>query len=131
MVTNRYRPSESVMHRPTPVKLGSSGAGWLSTACRYRPDALACQISIRVSGTGRRSLSSTWPLRMIRSPSGSPAWWVVRSASASATRPSPSSGPVISVSRCGARTGGRCGARSAVDRYPGESSGGCTPAGRS
>ena len=34
MVTKRYRPSESVMHRPAPVKLGSSGAGCRSAPCR-------------------------------------------------------------------------------------------------
>ncbi len=27
IVTNRYRPCESVMHRPPPSKFGSSGAG--------------------------------------------------------------------------------------------------------
>ena len=65
-MTNRYLPSESVMHRPTPVKFGSSGAGWLSTTWRYRPAELGCQISISVSGTGRPSLSSTRPLTVIR-----------------------------------------------------------------
>src|SRR5215813_3166538 len=39
MVMNRYRPPESVRHRPAPVKFGSSGAGWLSTRCRDRPAA--------------------------------------------------------------------------------------------
>ncbi len=116
MVTNRYRPSASVTHRPTPVKFGSTGAGCWSTTWWYRPAALACQISSSVSGTGRPSLSSTRPVTMIRSPSGCPACWVVRSASAGATRPAPSSGPVISVSRCRISTGGWCGARSRVDR---------------
>ena len=34
MVTNRYRPAESVMARPIPSKFGSSGAGWCSRECR-------------------------------------------------------------------------------------------------
>ena len=61
---------------------------------------------------------------MIRSPSGSPACWIVRSASAGRTRPSPSSGPVSSVSVCGAAISGCDGCRSAVDRYAGKSSAG-------
>src|ERR1700722_16905718 len=123
MVTNRYRPAESVMARPIPSKFGSSGAGWCSRECRYRPPALVCQISISVSGTR--------PARMIRCPCGSPACWVVRSASVAVIRSSPSSGPVTSVSRCGNSTSGRLGWRSAVERYGAKSSGGCTPEGRS
>src|ERR1700678_3940570 len=131
MVTKRYRPPESVMHRPMPVKFGSSGAGWCSRECRYRPAALVCQISISVSGTGRPSESSTRPARMIRCPCGSPACCMVRSASVAVIRSAPSSGPVTSVSRCGSSTSGRLGWRSAVERYPAKSSGGCTPEGRS
>ena len=44
-----------------------------------------CQISTRVSGTGRASSSSTWPCTMMRSPSGSPACCRVRSASSGRT----------------------------------------------
>src|ERR1700722_16425160 len=131
MVTNRYRPAESVMARPIPSKFGSSGAGWCSRECRYRPPALVCQISISVSGTGRPSESSTRPARMIRCPCGSPAGWVGRSGSVAVIRSSPRSGPVTSVSRCGSSTSGRWGWRSAVERYPAKSSGGCTPSGRS
>ena len=69
------------MARPRPSKFGSRGAGWCSRACRYRPAALVCQISIRVSGTGRPPESRTWPDTMIRCPCGSPARCVVRSAS--------------------------------------------------
>ena len=43
IVTNRYRPSSSVRHRPAPVKLGSSGDG-----CRSRR-----------GGTGRRRSPAT------------------------------------------------------------------------
>ena len=68
---------------------------------------------------------------MIRCPCGSPSCCVVRSASVEVIRSSPSSGPVTSVSRCGSRTSGRLGCRSAVERYPAKSSGGCTPEGRS
>src|SRR5580658_3404223 len=68
---------------------------------------------------------------MIRWPCGSPACWVVRSASVGVISSSPSSGPVTSVSRCGSSTSGRLGWRSAVERYPAKSSGGCTPDGRS
>src|SRR4051794_41938264 len=61
---------------------------------------------------------------MIRSPSGSPACWRVRSWSRSPRRPSPSSGPVTSVSVCGSMSGGAFGARSTVDGYSGGRSGG-------
>ena len=95
------------------------------------PPAFVCQISISVSGTGRPSESSTRPVTMIRCPCGSPSYWVVRSASVGMISSSPSSGPVTSVSRCGSSTRGCLGWRSAVDRYPSKSSGGCTPDGRS
>ena len=65
---------------------------------------------------------------MIRCPCGSPSCCVVRSASVGVISSSPSSGPVTSVSRCGSRTSGCFGWRSAVERYPSKSSGGCTPA---
>jgi hypothetical protein len=39
--------------------------------------------------------------------------------------------PVTSVSQCGSATSGRPGARSSLARYPGKSSGGCSPRGRS
>src|SRR5271170_599208 len=68
---------------------------------------------------------------MIRCPCGSPACCVVRSASVAVIRSSPSNGPVTSVSRCGSSTSGGLGWRSAVERYPAKSSGGCTPNGRS
>ncbi len=132
MVTNRYRPSESVTHRPAPEKFGSSGAGWSSTACWYRPAALACQISISVSGTGRPPLSSTRPVTMIRSPSGSPACWVVRSASAGVDplrpeqRPGDLGQPVRQQHQ---RLPRRAAAR--WTGSPAKSSGGCTPPGRS
>src|SRR5256714_8422626 len=61
MVTNRYRPSASVRHRPAPVKFGSSGAGWRSTLCRYRPAALVCHNSTSLAGTGRPPESTTRP----------------------------------------------------------------------
>ena len=80
-----------------------------------------------VSGIGRPPESRTWPNTMIRCPCGSPACCVVRSASCMVISPSPSSGPVTSVSRCGSSTSGCFGWRSAVDLYAGESSGGWLP----
>ena len=108
---NRYPPPASVMTRPVPSKFGSSGAGCWSMLCRYRPAAFVCQISISVPGTGRPPESSTRPNTMIRCPTGSPAYRVVRSASCMVIRPSPSSGPVTSVSRCGSGTSGLVGYR--------------------
>ena len=128
IVTNRYRPSSSVSARPAPVKLGSSGAGWESCGWAYLPPAFACQTSTSVFRTGRPSPSSTRPCTMIRWPWGSSACWRVRSWSSSPTRPSPSSGPVVSVSDRGNVTSGRAGARRRVDRYAGYRYGGSTTA---
>ena len=74
MVMNRYRPPWSVIARPTPVKLGSSGAGWCSRLCRYRPAALVCQISTSVSGTGRAITDSGGRYRFITIAPGSYPW---------------------------------------------------------
>ena len=71
----------------------------------------------------RPSPSSTRPCTMIRWPCGSSACWRVRSWSSSPTRPSPSSGPVVSVSDRGSVTSARAGARRTVDRYAGYSRG--------
>ena len=78
--------------------------------------------------TGRPSPSSSRPVTTIRSPSGSPACCRVRSWSCSATRPSPSNGPVTSVRVWGSGTSGRSGARSLVARYAGCRYGGWSPA---
>ena len=58
------------------------------------PAAFACQTSTSAPRIGRPSSSSTRPVTMMRSPSGSPSCCRVRSLSSSPTRPSPKTGPV-------------------------------------
>jgi hypothetical protein len=61
-VSNRKVPWASVGQRPKPKNAGSSGAGPVSSGCRYRPCALACQISTSASSIGRPTPSSTLSL---------------------------------------------------------------------
>jgi protocatechuate 3,4-dioxygenase beta subunit len=77
--------------------------------------AFACQISISVLGMGRPSSSTTMPVTMMRSPSGSPLCWRVRSVSFAVTGSCPYIGPVSSDSVCGMTISGRLGDRRIVE----------------
>ena len=99
---------------------GGQAAGWVVKTLRKegfdgRLVMIADEIQSGLARTGLPPESSTRPVSTIRSPCGSPACPVVRSASPGVTRSAPSSGPVISVSRCGSSTRGWLGARSADD----------------
>ena len=116
MVTNRYRPSESVRHRPAPVKFGSSGAGWLSA----RVLVAAGRVGLPDLDQGVRDR----PAVAVEHPAGHDdpladglARVLGGQVGVGGDDPSrPSSGPVISVSPCGITSSGWRGARSAVER---------------